>query len=108
MLASESKKLRHELGVALRRPGRRFEVAADILAAGPEAGDFEIDEHGLQQVVEIVRDAAAQLPDGLELVGLLQRLFRAPALGSPLPVGALVRRLSVNDFRALPDFEAQS
>ena len=47
------------------------------------AQQIEIAHHGHQQIVEIVRDAAGELADGLHLLGLAQLLLRLLASGRP-------------------------
>ena len=80
--AGERQQLSGQLGGALHRLGNRVDVAPAALfrqfAAAQEIGRGADDG---QQIVEIVRDAAGQLPDGFHLLRLAQRFLALAALG---------------------------
>ena len=52
-----------------------------VLIARAEARQFDIAEHRGQQIVEVVRHAAGQLPDHLQLLSLAKALLDLPTLG---------------------------
>ena len=82
LAAGEGEKLRGELGSALHRLGDRIDVAAAALlrqfAAAQEIGGGADDG---EEVVEVVRDAAGELADGLHLLRMAQRFLALAPLG---------------------------
>ncbi len=82
LLAREGEELAGQGRSSLGRPRRALDpllqpgVAVEL---GPD--ELQVPEDDLQQVVEIVRDAAGQLPDRLHLLGLAQHGLGLGALG---------------------------
>jgi hypothetical protein len=84
LAAAEGQHLRDQLARALRRVLRALEVLAERasrrlgLAVG---GERQVAEDALQDVVEVVRDAAGELADGFHLLRLAQLRLELRALG---------------------------
>ena len=82
LAAGKGKQLRGQFGGPLHRVRDRIDIAAAALlgqlAAAQEIGRRTDDG---QEVVEVVRDAAGQLADGLHLLGLAQRFLALAAFG---------------------------
>jgi hypothetical protein len=78
---------------SLARPSRRSRSARySRAAAGPRSsrGEAGVAQDAHEQVVEVVRDAAGEHAEALELLGGAQRLLGAPLLGERLVERALV------------------
>ena len=74
LAAAEREQALRELGRALARALGLVDVAADrVVLVQPQQRELAEPDHGGHEVVEVVRDAARQPADGLELLGLQQR-----------------------------------
>ncbi len=82
LLAPEGEQLAGQLACPLTCQAHFLEIEADRVA-GLELVErhLGVTEHHRQQVVEVVRDAAGQATDGLELLGLAEPLLDALAFG---------------------------
>ena len=74
LLTGEGEQLAGELGSALHGLGGVLHPALDLVpVVGRVADQLQVAGDRLQQVVEVVRDAAGQLADRLDLLGLHKR-----------------------------------
>src|SRR6185437_16514963 len=84
----ESEELARQHRAILRRLARAGQQAQDLPRSATRLGELvldriEIAEHDRQQIVEIMRHATGELADGVELLGVAQRLLmRARSLAS--------------------------
>src|SRR5688500_2657711 len=76
----EGEQLRNELGASTTRFERASCEALETRLFDIRGEDFEAADHRREQIGEVVRDAAGQAADRLQLLRLTQRLFGAPAL----------------------------
>src|SRR4029077_10147184 len=81
LLAGKGEQLARQLRAALGGGAGAFQNAEDVLIARAEGGQLDIAEHRGQQIVEIVSDAAGELTDHLQLLGLAKALLYLSALG---------------------------
>jgi len=103
LLAAEREQLRRELRAAVDRvDGLADPLARPRIAVMPAVEQFEIAAQYLQQVVEVVSDAARQLAHGFHLLGAKQcraGLFELPA--GVQAFGDVPRDLRETDERAV-------
>ena len=87
LASGESQQLLGQLGAVLGGALRRRQVPGrDRVARRPRLQQLEIADDRGQQIVEVVRDAAGQMADGLHLLGLAQLLLHR------FPGGQVARR----------------
>jgi hypothetical protein len=100
LAAGEGEELAGELAAAFGGLQSVVDEADEIVLPGGHAAAHEVEraDDGGEQVVEVVRDAAGELADGLEFLGLAERrirLFRVrpfrPGGGCGCPTGLGVR-----------------
>ena len=72
LLSGEGEQLLSQLRAALGGADRRAQHLLRPLVVMHHADEFEIAEHGGQQVIEVMRDAAGELADRLHLLGMAQ------------------------------------
>ena len=81
LLPREGEQALRQRGAALGSLDRAVDQAARrVVVAQPFAQQLQVAEHGRQQVVEIVRDAAGELADRLHLLRLAEGLFELDAV----------------------------